>query len=295
MIRIKRFARYLGVFIAVTALIFLLGRAAAHFGRTFPLVGGAEIGVIRIDGVILHSEKTIHQIRTLASDPEIKAILLRIDSPGGAVVPSQDIYEEVLKARKKGKIVVSSIGTVGASGAYYIASASDFIMASSGSLTGSIGVIMELAEVKDLLDKIGIHSEVVKSGKMKDVGSPFRPMTTDEKAYMKSLLENIHQQFIQAVSKGRHLSVDKIVPLADGRVFTGEMAFRYHLVDGIGDYRDALRKASTMAHLKTIPAIREFHKKGVLNSLLSSKVSTFLGGGLGESTGFWSILPGSKI
>ena len=295
MIRIKRFARYFGIFIAVTALIFLFGRAAAHFGRTFPLVGGAEIGVIRINGVILHSEKTIHQIRTLSADPEIKAILLRINSPGGAVVPSQDIYEEVLKARKKGKIVVASIGTVGASGAYYIASASDFIMASSGSLTGSIGVIMELAEVKDLLDKIGVHSEVVKSGKMKDVGSPFRPMTADEKAYMKSLLDNIHQQFILAVSKGRHLSEDKIDPLADGRVFTGEMAFRYHLVDGIGDYRDALRKAAAMAHLKTIPAIREFHKKGVWSSLFSSKVSTFFGGALGESAGFWSILPGSKI
>lgn len=295
MIRIRRFARYAGIFLAITALIYLFGRGAAHFGRSIPLVGGAQIGVVRINGVILHSRKTIREIRTLASDPDVKAILLRINSPGGAVVPSQDIYEEVLKARKKGKTVVASIGTVGASGAYYIASASDFIMASSGSLTGSIGVIMELAEVKDLLDKLGIHSEVIKSGAMKDIGSPFRPMTADEKAYMKSLLSNIHQQFISAVAKGRHLSMDKVQPLADGRVFTGEMALRYHLVDGLGDYRDALRKASLMAHLKTIPSVREFRKKGVWDSLLSSRVSTFLDGAFGEAAGFWSILPGSKI
>lgn len=295
MIRLKRFSRYAGVFLVVTALIYLFGRGASHFGRSLPLVGGAQIGVVRIEGVIMRSEKTIDQIRTLAADPDVKAIVLRINSPGGAVVPSQDIWEEVLKARKKGKIVVASIGTVGASGAYYIASASDYIMASSGSLTGSIGVIMELAEVKDLLDKLGIHSEVVKSGAMKDVGSPFRPMTKEEKSYMESLLENIHRQFILSVVKGRHLSLSTVQPLADGRVFTGQMALENHLVDGTGDYQDALRQAAKMAHLKGIPSIRDFPRKTFWDSLLSSKVSSFLSQSLGSTAGFWSVLPGAKL
>lgn len=295
MIRLKRFSRYAGIFFAVTALIYLFGRGAAHFGRSLPLIGGAQIGVVRIDGVIMSSEKTIDQIRTLTADPDVKAIVLRINSPGGAVVPSQDIWEEVLKARKQGKIVLSSIGTVGASGAYYIASASDYIMASSGSLTGSIGVIMELAEVKGLLDKLGIHSEVIKSGAMKDVGSPFRPMTAEEKVYMESLLENIHRQFILSVAKGRHLSPSIVQPLADGRVFTGEMALENHLIDGTGDFQDALRQAAKMAHLKGSPSIRKFPRKSFLDSLLSSNVSTFLGQTLGSTAGFWSVFPEARF
>ncbi len=295
MIRLKRFSRYAGIFLAVTILIYLFGRGASHFGRSFPLVGGAQIGLVRINGVIMRSEKTIDQIRTLASDPDIKAIVLRINSPGGAVVPSQDIWEEVLKAHKKGKIVVASIGTVGASGAYYIASAADYIMASSGSLTGSIGVIMELAEVKDLLDKLGIHSEVVKSGAMKDVGSPFRPMTPEEKTYMESLLENIHKQFILSVAEGRHLPPSKVKPLADGRVFTGQMALENHLVDAIGDYHDALRQAAKMAHLKGNPSVRSFSRKTFWDSVLSSKMSSFLTQSFGSTAGFWSVLPGAKL
>ncbi|MHB1286822.1 MAG: signal peptide peptidase SppA [Leptospirales bacterium] len=295
MIRLKRFSRYAGIFLVVTILIYLFGKGASHFGRSFPIVGGAQIGLVRINGVIMRSEKTIDQIRSLASDPDIKAIILRINSPGGAVVPSQDIWEEVLKARKKGKIVVASIGTVGASGAYYIASASDYIMASSGSLTGSIGVIMELAEVKDLLDKLGIHSEVVKSGAMKDVGSPFRPMTPEERTYMESLLENIHKQFILSVAEGRHLPPSKIKPLADGRVFTGQMALENHLVDATGDYHDALRQAAKMAHLKGVPSVRSFSRKTFWDSLLSSKMSSFLSQSFGSTAGFWSVLPGAKL
>lgn len=291
MIRFKKILRYAGIFIAVTAIVYLLGRSAAHFGHPIPFAGGEQIGVVRIDGVILESESVIKKVRTLSHDPDIKAIVLRINSPGGAVVPSQDIWEEIQKARKRGKVVVSSIGTVGASGAYYIASASDYIMASRGSLTGSIGVIMEMAEFKDLLDKLGIHSEVIKSGAMKDAGSPFRPMTQEEKTYVQGLLENIHQQFIQAVAQGRHLDPKIVKPLADGRVFTGDMAFQDHLIDGTGDFHDAILQAAKLAHIKGIPSVREFPRKTFMRSLLDSKASSWLSEAIGSMAGFWSVLP----
>jgi protease-4 len=295
MIRFKKILRYGGILIAVTAIVYLLGRSATHFGHPVPFVGGEQVGVVRINGVILESEDVIRKVRILAHDPDIKAVVLRINSPGGAVVPSQDIWEEIQKARKRGKIIVSSIGTVGASGAYYIASASDYIMASQGSLTGSIGVIMEMAEIKDLLEKLGIHSEVIKSGAMKDAGSPFRPMTPDEKEYVQGLLRNIHQQFIQAVAKGRHMDPNAVKLLADGRVFTGDMALQNHLIDGTGDFHDAILQAAKMAHIKGTPSIREFPKKTFVRSLLDSKVSSWLGDAIGSTAGFWSVLPEMRL
>lgn len=279
------------VILVVFAAILVLGRGAAFFSRSVPLVGGAEIGVVRISGVIISSKKPIRQIRELVRDPRIKALVIRINSPGGAVVPSQDIYEEVLKARKKGKPVIASIGTVGASGAYYIASACDRIMASPGSLTGSIGVIMELAEFQDLLKKIGISSEVMKSGALKDAGSPFRPMTPEEKAYLQAILNEMHQQFIQDVAKGRHMSPADLKPLADGRVFTGASAISNHLVDQLGDYQDALDTATKLAHISGPPVIRTFHEKGFLDKMVSSQVNHLWESIEQPPVGFWSVLP----
>ena len=287
----KKIFRAFFVIVTVLAVIFILGRGAAFFSRSVPLIGGAEIGVVRISGVILSSRKPIRQIRALARDPNVKAILLRINSPGGAVVPSQDIYEEVMKVRKKGKPVIASIGTVGASGAYYIASACNRIIASPGSLTGSIGVIMELAEFEDLLKKIGVQSEVMKSGALKDAGSPFRAMTSEEKAYLQSVLDEMHSQFIQDVAKGRQLEVAAIEPLADGRVFTGSSAIGNHLVDALGDYEDAVDVAAKMAHISGKPVIRNFPDKSFLDKMVSSQVG-HLWETLGkESFGFWSVVP----
>jgi protease-4 len=292
MMRLGKFFKYIFVLIIVTASVYLLAQMASYMGKSIPLIGGARIGVVRISGVIVSSAETIRQLRALDGDPSIKAIILRINSPGGAVVPSQDIYEEVGKIRAKGKPVISSIGTLGASGAYYIASGTDYIMASPGSLTGSIGVIMELAEFKDLLDKLGIKSEVLKAGAMKDAGSPFRPMTPAEQEYMQTLLANIHAQFIHDVSKGRKIPVETLKPLADGRVFTGKMALGLHLVDGLGDYRDAVSKAQKMAHLSGTPELKEFPKKTFFDSLFSSKMSSYWTGVTGGSGGFWAIMPG---
>ncbi len=292
MMRLGKFFKYIFVLIVVTASVYLLAQMASYMGKSIPLIGGARIGVVRISGVIVSSAETIRQLRALDGDPSIKAIILRINSPGGAVVPSQDIYEEVGKIRAKGKPVISSIGTLGASGAYYIASGTDYIMASPGSLTGSIGVIMELAEFKDLLDKLGIKSEVLKAGAMKDAGSPFRPMTPAEQEYMQTLLANIHAQFINDVARGRKIPVETLKPLADGRVFTGKMAIGIHLVDGLGDYRDAVSKAQQMAHLSGTPELKEFPKKSFLDSVFSSKISSYLTGVTGSSGGFWAIMPG---
>ena len=292
---VRKIFRALLVILAVLVVIFVLGRGAAFFSRSMPLVGGAEIGVVRISGVILSSRKPIRQIRSLAKDPRIKAIVLRINSPGGAVVPSQDIYEEVLKVRKKGKPVIASIGTVGASGAYYIASACDRIVASSGSLTGSIGVIMELAEFQDLMKKIGIQSEVMKSGALKDAGSPFRPMTPDEKIYLQSVLDEMHQQFISDVAKGRHIPIAVLKPLADGRVFTGHSAMSNHLVDQLGDYQDAVVEATRLAHITGSPVIRTFPEKNFLDKMLSSQINNMLESVAQQPAGFWSILPGHAI
>lgn len=292
---VRKIFRAFLVILTVLVVIFVLGRGAAFFSRSMPLVGGAEIGVVRISGVILSSRKPIRQIRSLAKDPRIKAIILRINSPGGAVVPSQDIYEEVLKVRKKGKPIIASIGTVGASGAYYIASACDRIVASSGSLTGSIGVIMELAEFQDLMKKIGIQSEVMKSGALKDAGSPFRPMTPEEKAYLQSVLDEMHQQFISDVAKGRHIPVQVLRPLADGRVFTGRSAISNHLVDQLGDYQDAVAEATKLAHITGSPVIRTFPEKSFLDKILSSQINNMLESVAQQPAGFWSILPGHAI
>ena len=292
---IRKIFRAFFVILIVLAVIFVLGRGAALFSRSVPLVGGAEIGVVRISGVILSSRKPIRQLRSLARDPRIKAIILRINSPGGAVVPSQDIYEEVLKARKRGKPVIASIGTVGASGAYYIASACDRILASPGSLTGSIGVIMELAEFQDLMKKIGIQSEIMKSGALKDAGSPFRPMTSEEKAYLQSVLDEMHQQFIQDVAKGRHIPVDVLRPLADGRVFTGRSGIQNHLVDQLGDYQDAVAEATKMAHITGSPVIRKFPEKSFLDKMVSSQINQLWETVEQQPSGFWSILPGHVV
>ncbi len=292
MIRLGKFFKYIFFLIVVTASVYILGHVASYMGKSIPLVGGARIGVVRVSGVIVSSSEMIRQLRELENDPSIKVILLRINSPGGAVVPSQDVYEEIEKIRAKGKPVIASIGTLGASGAYYIASATDYIMASPGSLTGSIGVIMELAEFKDLLDKLGIKSEVLKAGAMKDAGSPFRPMTATEQQYMQTLLSNIHAQFINDVAKGRKIPVETLRPLADGRVFTGEMALDNHLVDSLGDFQDAIEKAKKMAHLSGTVELKEFRKKTFLDSVLSSKVSSYIAGVSGRSGGFWAIMPG---
>ena len=197
--------------------------------------------------------------------------MLRIDSPGGGVVPSQEIYAEVLKARTEGRVkIVASMGNLAASGGYYIAAATDKIVANPGTLTGSIGVIMELANVQGLLEKVGVQSVVIKSGKHKDLASPFRTMSPEERALLQDVLDDVHDQFIQAVATGRAMKVEQVRDLADGRIFTGRQARAAKLVDELGDLQDAIKLAARMVGIAGEPRVVETRKRFSLRDLLDN-------------------------
>lgn len=213
---------------------------------------GSKVAVIDLTGIILSSSDLVRQLKKYEDDGSVKAIVLRIDSPGGAVAPSQEIYDQVLEARKKKKIV-ASMGSVAASGGYYIACAADSIVANPGSLTGSIGVIFEFPVLADLFKKIGIRTEVVKSGELKDVGSYSRPMTENERQMLQSVINDTYEQFVEAVSKNRRMKKSEVLALADGSVFTGRQAKEKGLVDRLGNLQDALRLAGKMGGISGEP------------------------------------------
>jgi len=238
-------------------------------------LGGERVAVIRIEGVIMDSRETIEELRRFRDNPSIKAVVLRIDSPGGGVVPSQEIRTEVLKARKDGRLkVVASMGNLAASGGYYIAAATDKIVANPGTLTGSIGVIMELANVQGLLEKVGVQSVVIKSGRYKDLASPFRAMSKEDRGLLQNVLDDVHDQFIQAVAAGRALKVEEVRPLADGRIFTGRQARTAKLVDELGDLQDAIKLAARLVGIEGEPRVVEPRKRFSLRDLLEN---SFLG------------------
>ncbi len=237
-------------------------------------IGGDKVAVVRIEGVILDSRETIEELRRYRDNPSVKAIVLRIDSPGGAVVPSQEIFAEVRKTRAEGKIkLVTSMGNVAASGGYYIAAATDKIVANPGTLTGSIGVIMELANVKGLLEKVGVQSVVIKSGRHKDIASPFRAMTPEDRALLQTVLDDVHAQFIDAVATGRSLQLEQVKTLADGRIFTGKQAQTVNLVDELGDLHDAIQLAARLVGISGEPRVIETHKRFSWRDLLQGLYS----------------------
>lgn len=251
------------------ALIFFV----ATYSRTVMKGGGGlfdgRIALIKIEGVILDSEATIEEIIRYKKDDDIKAIILRINTPGGGVVPSQEIYEEVRKIREEGnKKVVVSMGTIAASGGYYIAAASDRIVASPGTLTGSIGVIMELTNVEGLFKKIGVENFVIKSGKNKDVGSPFRKMKPEEREILQRLMDDVHGQFIRAVAEGRGMTEEQVRELADGSVFTGQQAMELGLVDDIGNLQDTIRITAEIVGIEGEPRIVQTRRRASFLDLL---------------------------
>ncbi len=219
-----------------------------------PLAKGDKVAVLPITGVIADSEATIDQLKKFAKDGSVKAIVLRINSPGGGVGPSQEIYEEVRKLKDK-KPVVASMGAVAASGGYYIACGARKIYANPGTITGSIGVIMQFVSVKELIDKIGIKGFAVKSGELKDAGSPLREMTPEERQYLQSVIDNVFGQFVGAVAESRKLEAEAVRKIADGRVFTGEQAKALGLVDALGNQEDAVAEAGRMAKIAGEPRV----------------------------------------
>lgn len=238
----------MGLFIFLVFISLVL----AFFQKNMPLKG--KVGLIRLEGPIMDSKDTVDEIKEYVKDTSIKAIVLRIDSPGGAVAPSQEIHEEVKKAVLKKKVVVS-MGSLAASGGYYVAAPSTRIIANPGTLTGSIGVIMEIPNIEGLMSKIGIKTEIIKSGKHKDMGSIFRTMKKEEKEMLTSVMQNVHEQFIRAVSEGRKLDIDEVRKIADGRVLTGEQAMNYGLIDELGTLEDAIKVTAKMVGIKDEPEV----------------------------------------
>lgn len=222
--------------------------------RDIPFTPSKRVALIRIEGMIMDSKDTIAEIKEYVKDPNIKAIVLRINSPGGAVAPAQEIYKEIKKAVQKKNVVVS-MGSVAASGGYYIASPATRIIANPGTLTGSIGVIMEIPNVEGLLDKLGIKTEIVKSGKHKDMASIFRGIGKEEKVILQEVLDNVHEQFIQAVVEGRKMLYDDVKTIADGRVFTGEQALKLGLIDELGNLEDALLITAKLSGIDGEPVV----------------------------------------
>ncbi len=265
----KRFLRAFVVFILLIVAISLLNRI-----RISKVVFKNRIGLIYLKGTI--TSKTLDGILPLLKEaerrPDIRGVILRIDSPGGAVAPSQELYHYILKMRDSKKIY-ASIGTVGASGAYYVSSACNKVFADPGSLVGSIGVIFSFAEIKDLLSKIGVKPFVFKSGKFKDVGSPFREPTEEEKKLIEALLKDIHTQFVEDVAKARNLKVEDVSKIADGRIFTGREALSLKLVDGLLTLDDVIdRLSKDLGYKKRLEVTVIEKRKGFIERLKTETI-----------------------
>jgi protease-4 len=200
---------------------------------------GDKVAVIEVNGPIVDARPTLESLKHFREEAAVKAMVLRIDSPGGGVGPSQEIYAEVLKTRAV-KPVVASMGAVAASGGYYIAAATDGIVANPGTVTGSIGVIMGYTNFGQLLERIGLAPVVIKSGTFKDTGSPTREMTAQERALLQGVIDDMHQQFVAAIAEGRKMPVEKVAALADGRIYSGKQAHAEGLVDQLGNFEDAV-------------------------------------------------------
>ena len=234
-----------------------------------------RVALIRIEGVILDAQATITELKQYSENPLVKAIVLRIDSPGGGVVPSQEIHDAVQRVKNKSnKAVIASMGTVAASGGYYIAAATDRIIANPGSLTGSIGVIMEMANFEGLMKKVGVEGVVIKSGRFKVVASPLLKMSDEERRLLQSVMDDVHQQFIQAVADGRSLEVSDVEPLADGRIYTGRQAKEARLVDELGDLDDAIHIAADIAGMEGEPKVVEPRKRFSFRDIIESRWSS---------------------
>lgn len=243
----------------LTVLIIIAGIAIV-LGATMFVISGIssnssnlsfkeKVGVISIDGTISQSTKITSQLAQFRKDNKIKAIVLRIDSPGGEVGPTQEIFREIQKIVQSKK-VIASLGSVAASGGYYIAAAADKIVAAPGTITGSIGVIMQFIRIEELLKKIGVDFETLKSGEFKDIGSPGRELTERDREILNAVIEDIQRQFVEGVANGRSLDLEKVLQIADGRIFSGAQARELGLVDELGNFEDAVEIAKELAGIK---------------------------------------------
>ena len=259
--------------IGFTVVIIALVSGSSDKTETVTVGSGDKVAVVDLKGVIASSDEVVRQMKKYRNNSSVRAIVLHIDSPGGGVVASQEMYEEVRAVRDGGKPVIVSMGSLAASGGYYVAVGGSYPVANRGTLTGSVGVISELAagkpvdikveflQVKDALDKLGIGVKTIKAGKLKDAGSPMRAMNEDDQKYFQALMDDVHRQFIDVVARERKMDVEKVRELADGRVFTGEQALQLGLVDTLGTFEDAVRIAAVKVGIKGEPAIVRERKR----------------------------------
>lgn len=236
------------------------------------LPGGARLAVVEVEGIIVNGDDVIRDLKEHADNPAVRAVVLRVNSPGGVVGPTQEIFSAVQRVRRGGKPVVASLGAVAASGGYYIAAAADQIYANPGTLTGSIGVVMQLANVEGLLKKVGVDYVVIKAGAFKDVGSFARPMSAEERRILQALLDDVYGQFVNAVAEGRQLERDAVLRFADGRIYSGQQAQALRMVDELGGLEDAIDAAAKLGGLPERPRVVLPRRRFSITDLLRNQV-----------------------
>ena len=244
-------------FLVLLAVVVVMG--GGLIGLMLVLDGGGlslgpVVGVIEVYGIITDSEKTVNQLIDYRKDKNVKAVIIRVDSPGGGVTATQEIYQEIERT-KKVKPVIVSMGSIAASGGLYLAAPASEVLANRSTVTGSIGVIMQIVNIEDLMGKVGVSPIVIKSGKYKDMGSATRPMTDEDRAILQGVVDEMYHQFVADLAKGRKIEESRILEIADGRIFTGEKALKLGLVDRIGTFRDAIARAKALAGLVEEPRL----------------------------------------
>lgn len=252
-------AATIGIYLAVmlALLVTLSSLRGTEGGPGF----GPQVAVVELEGVIVDVDDLVRDLKRHRENPMVRAVVIRINSPGGVVGPTQEVHQAIQRLRQAGKPVVASLGAIAASGGYYVAVAADQIVANPGTLTGSIGVIMQMANVEGLLKKVGVDYVVVKSGQFKDVGNFARPMSPEERRVLQTLLDDVHAQFISAVAEGRKLDEAEVLKFADGRIFSGSQARRLRMVDTLGGLEDAVNRAASLAGLPQPPQILSPRRK----------------------------------
>lgn len=236
------------------------------------LPGGPRVAIVELEGVIMDADAIVRELREHQDNPSVRAVVVRVNSPGGVVAPTQEIVAAVQRVRKAQKPVVASLSSVAASGGYYVATAADRIFANPGTLTGSIGVVMQMANVEGLLKKAGVDYVVVKAGRYKDVGNFSRAMTPEERRILQELLDDVYGQFVNAVAEGRKLDRETVLRFADGRIYSGQQAHRLKMVDELGGLEEAIEAAGKLAGISGRPKLVYPRRRFSLVDLIKNQV-----------------------
>ena len=274
-----------GILVLFIGTVLILMNAVSDDGLS---PGGPRVAVVEIEGIIVDGATAVRELREHADNPAVKAVVLRVNSPGGVVAPTQEIFAAIQRVRKGGKPVIASFGAVAASGGYYVATAADRIYANPGTLTGSIGVVMQMANIEGLLKKVGVDYVVVKSGSYKDIGNFARTMTPEERKILQALLDDVYSQFVDAVAEGRGLDRKEVLAFADGRIYSGQQAQALKMVDDLGGFEDAVEAAGKLANISGRPKLLYPRKRFSFRELLENRL------GLPPTAALLPTLPGIR-